>query len=178
MKAKYDEACSAFQQLEFDRARTLFSQLIEQDPQNIDYYTKLYALEKINPSSQTFNALCNRIVLRNVKDHQFAKLTDVALGELTGNGQGLKALPAETLIQYASHLVKKGQLHQAKPIINFVVKQYDFNEQVPKLLFQFGLACESNDDHTTYHKVFTYLSKKHPDTFIGQEAKKALAKPS
>ena len=87
-------------------------------------------------------------------------------------------LPAETLIQYASHLVKKGQLHQAKPIINFVVKHYDFNEQLPKLLFQFGLACEKNDDHTTYQKVFTYLSKKHPDTFIGQEAKKALAKPS
>lgn len=175
LKAKYDEACSAFQQLEFDRARTLLSQLIEQDPQNIDYYSKLYALEKINPSSQTFNELCNRIVLRNVKDHQFAKLADVALGELTSNGQGLKALPAETLIQYASHLVQKGELHQAKPIINFVVKHYDFNEQLPKLLFQFGLACEKNDDHMTYKKVFTYLSKKHSETFIGEEAKKALA---
>ncbi|RDX38220.1 rhomboid family intramembrane serine protease [Kangiella sp. HD9-110m-PIT-SAG07] len=178
LKTKYDEACLAFQQLEFDKARTLFSQLIERDPLNIDYYTKLYALEKINPSSQTFNELCNRIVLRNVKDHQFAKLTDVALGELTGNGQGLKVLPAETLIQYSSHLVKKGQLHQAKPVINFVVKHYDFNEQVPKLLFQFGLACEQSDDHMTYKKVFTYLSKKHPETFIGEEAKKALAKSS
>ena len=178
LKAKYDEACSAFQQLEFDRARTLFSQLIEQDPHNIDYYTKLYALEKINPKSRSFDELCNTIVLRCIKDQQFCKLAEVSLGELTSNGHGLKALPADTLTGYAMHLVKKGELHQAKPVINFVVKHYDFNEQVPKLLFQFGLACEKNDDHMTYKKVFTYLSKKHSDTFIGEEAKQAFAKSS
>ncbi|WP_223671289.1 rhomboid family intramembrane serine protease [Kangiella shandongensis] len=176
-KLKYEQANEAFQQLDFERARILLTELIEQDPLNIHYYTKLFTLEKITPNSRKFEEFCNLILLRSLNDNRFAKLADVALGEITSNGNGLKALPADTLVNYAGALIKKGQLHQARPIINFLVKHYDFNEGVPKLLFRFGLACEQNNDHITYKKIFNYLSQKHPETFVGEEAKKALSKP-
>jgi tetratricopeptide (TPR) repeat protein len=176
-KQKYEEACLAFQQLDFEKARMLFSQLIHKDPYNIDYYTKLYALEKINPESQAYEELCNLVLLRSLNDRRFEKLGETVIDEIISNGRGLKRIPAETLIDYATNLVKKGKMHEAKPIINFVVKHYDFHEKTPKLLFQFGLGCEKQGDHTTYKKVFTYISKKHPDSFIGEEAKKALSSP-
>ncbi|AOE50552.1 rhomboid family protein [Kangiella sediminilitoris] len=173
---KYHEACTAFQQLDFERARQLFTQLIEQDPNRMDYYSQLFALEKITPNSRRFEEFCNLILLKSLNDTRFTKLSDMAISELTDNGNGLKVLPADSLINYAGSLIKKGKLHQAKPIINFLVKHYDFNEDVPKLLFRFGLACEQNNDHITYEKIFTYLSKKHPESFVGVEAKKALGK--
>ena len=176
-RAKYEEACLAFQQLDFEKARLLFSQLIEKDPTQIDYYTQLFALEKISPDSHQFETLCNLILLRSLNDDRFSQLAEKVIDEIVANGKGLKRLPADTLIDYATNLVKKGKLHQAKPIINFVAKYYDFNEKTPKLLFKFGLGCEQTGDHHTYKKVFTYLGKKHSGTFIGDEAQKALSKP-
>jgi len=173
-QARYEEASTAFQNLDFDRARQLFSQLIESEPQNLDYYTKYFALEKTTPQTNRFSELCNTIVLASTKDARFNKLMEQALDELTHHGQGLKSLPADTLIALARALIKRNHLQPARPIINFLVQHYDFNEQLPQILFQYGLACERNDDWNTYHKVFTYLSKKHGDSFVGEEARKAL----
>lgn len=171
---KYQQANTAFQNLDFERARQLFSQLIESEPQNLDYYTKYFALEKTTPQTNRFSELCGTIILASTKDARFNKLMEQALDELTHHGHGLKSLPSTTLIALARSLIKRSHLQAARPIINFLVKHYDFNEQLPQLLFQYGLACEKNDDWNTYHKVFTYLSKKHGDSFVGEEARKAL----
>lgn len=193
-QTRYEEACLAFQNLDFDRARQIFSQLIKSEPENLDYYTKYFALEKTNPQTNQFSGLCDTIILISTKNPRFNKLMEQALDELTHHGQGLKSLPASTLIVLSRSLIKRNHLQPARPIVNFLVKHYDFkeydvkesdvkgsdakgsdvNEQIPQLLFQYGLACEKNDDWNTYHKVFTYLSKKHSDSFVGEEARKAL----
>lgn len=170
----YRKGLAATQNLNFEQAKTHFYSILRDQPHNKDVLNRLYNLEKASPSSTNYATLCADIMQGSVHNESLAPLADQCLNDLKHNGIGFKPIPANILLDYARKQVRHKKTEPIKPIITLLVQHYHNLEKLPDLLLHFAFAAGQNGDWQGKQKVLGLLSQKYPDTFAGQEAKKAL----
>ncbi len=170
----YRKGLAATQNLNFEQAKTHFYSILRDQPHNKDVLNRLYNLEKASPGSTNYASLCADIMQGSVHNESLASLADQCLNDLKHNGIGFKPIPANILLDYARKQVRHKKTEPIKPIITLLVQHYHNLEKLPDLLLHFAFAAGQNGDWQSKQKVLGLLTQKYPDTFAGQEAKKAL----
>lgn len=170
----YRQGLAATQNLDFDQAKTHFYAILNEQPHNKDVLNRLYNLEKTSPESTSYARLCADILQVSIHNDSLAPLAEQCLDDLKHNGVGFKPIPANILLDYAHKQVRHKKTEPIKPIISLLVQHYSHLDKLPDLLLHFAFAAGQNGDWQGKQKVLGFVSKKYPDTFAGQEAKKAL----
>lgn len=170
----YRKGLSATQSLNFEQAKTHFYAILREQPHNKDVLSRLYNLEKASPETGRYAALCADIMQASVHNDSLTPLAEQCLNDLKHNGVGFKPIPANTLLDFARKQVRHKKTEPIKPIITLLVQHYSDLEKLPDLLLHFAFAAAQNGDWQGRQKVLGFVSQKYPDTFAGQEAKKAL----
>ncbi|ACV26019.1 rhomboid family intramembrane serine protease [Kangiella koreensis] len=174
MDNHYKQALAATQGLNFELAKTHFYTILHEQPHNKDVLGRLYNLEKASPESSRYATLCADILQASVHNDSLMPLAEQCLNDLKHNGIGFKPIPANILLDFSRKQVRHKKTEPIKPIISLLVQHYCDLEKLPDLLLHFAFASGQNGDWQGKQKVLSFLSKKYPDTFAGQEAKKAL----
>ena len=164
------QASAAYANLDFDNARDYYRQLTDYAPYTLEYAAKLFSLEKDNIQSSGFSRVSEKILQSSLKSDDFSRLSKQVIEILKTKAGSFQSISAETLIGYCKKQIRNKQGDLVKPVINFLVKEYDSHQELPDLLLHFSFI----QDDTTKHKILTYLSHKHPTTFAGQEARRML----
>ncbi|MCW9029564.1 MAG: rhomboid family intramembrane serine protease [Kangiella sp.] len=172
--AHYRNGLSATQNLNFEQAKTHFYAILHEQPHNKDVLNRLYNLEKTSPESTRYTKLCADIMQASVHNDSLSSLAEQCLTDLRHNGVGFKPIPASILLDYSRKQVRHKKTEPIKPIISLLVQHYSDLEKLPDLLLHFAFAAGQNGDWQGKQKVLGFISQKYPDTFAGQEAKKAL----
>lgn len=170
----YRKALEATQSLNFEQAKTHFYAILRDQPYNKDVLSRLYNLEKASPETGRYTSLCTDIMQASVHNDSLAPLAEQCLNDLKHNGVGFKPIPAKTLLDFARKQVRHKKTEPIKPIISLLVQHYHDLEKLPDLLLHFAFAAGQNGDWQSKQKVLGFVSQRYPDTFAGQEAKKAL----
>jgi len=170
----YRKALEATQSLNFEQAKTHFYAILRDQPHNKDVLSRLYNLEKASPETGRYTTLCSDIMQASVHNDSLMPLAEQCLNDLKHNGIGFKPIPAKTLLDFARKQVRHKRTEPIKPIISLLVQHYHDLEKLPDLLLHFAFAAGQNGDWQGKQKVLGFVSQKYPDTFAGQEAKKAL----
>ncbi|WP_227523884.1 rhomboid family intramembrane serine protease [Kangiella profundi] len=170
----YRQGLTATQNLDFEQAKTHFYAILNEQPHNKDVLNRLYNLEKTSPESTSYARLCADILQVSIHNDSLAPLAEQCLDDLKHNGVGFKPIPANILLDFARKQVRHKKTEPIKPIISLLVQHYSHLDKLPDLLLHFAFAAGQNGDWQGKQKVLGFVSKKYPDTFAGQEAKKAL----
>lgn len=170
----YRQGLAATQNLDFDQAKTHFYAVLNDQPHNKDVLSRLYNLEKTSPESTSYARLCADIMQVSIHNDSIAPLAEQCMNDLKHNGIGFKPIPGNVLLDYARKQVRHKKTEPIKPIITLLVQHYSHLEKLPDLLLHFAFAAGQNGDWQGKQKVLGFVSNKYPDTFAGQEAKKAL----
>ncbi|WP_417446964.1 rhomboid family intramembrane serine protease [Kangiella sp.] len=170
----YKQAVAATQGLNFEQAKTHFYAILRDQPHNKDVLSRLYNLEKASPESSYYATLCADIMQASVHNDSLMPLAEQCLNDLKHNGIGFKPIPANILLDFSRKQVRHKKTEPIKPIITLLVQHYHDLEKLPDLLLHFAFAAGQNGDWQGKQKVLGFISQKYPDTFAGQEAKKAL----
>ncbi len=166
----YNQALDFMSKLEFEQASSIFQQLHQEDPQNIEVQFQLFNIAKHQPTSKLFHKQARNLLLNSDSDKVPPKLLYSIYKEYNQLAKPPK-LSANHLFQLAKKFSSQPYTHEAEKIILLLMKRRPEFDKIPQgltLLIK-NYQLQNDQDKTTMY--FKLLRKNYPNS---QEAKQTV----
>ncbi len=167
-----EQAMRQMGELEFDRARALFDQVLVKDPTHEIAVTQLYNIAKQLPKSPAFHQaaaryldyLLHRPEARDKVPGLYAEYLQLA---------GSPRLPLAIYPPLASVLADKGQPDAAGRIITAVIKKQPLLDGLPAALLKLSAAFQKTGQTRRAEQCRRLLQKRYPQSLEARAAQSA-----
>ncbi len=167
-----DRAMQQMGALEFDRARTLFEEVLAKDPTHRTAIAQLYNIAKQQPAGPGFQEAAARylddLVHRPAAWDQVPGLYSEYL-QLAGAPR----LPLALYPPLAGVLADKGHPDQAGRLVSAMIKKQPLMEGLPTALYKLGLAFRKKGQTRQADQCRRLLQKRYPESPEARAAKSA-----
>lgn len=164
-----DKALSYQTDLDFDRARETFMEVLKEKPDHRKALYHLFLINKHEPEGQEFHQVADRLLgllsRKESSEEECLQLYREYRKIVTA-----PKLSVESLLSLNSILLKKGLLPEAAAIITQLLKGHGSLQQLPTCLLNLGQAYKRQGAFTNATKCLQLLCKRYPDTAESEQA--------
>ncbi|MBL0713677.1 MAG: rhomboid family intramembrane serine protease [Desulfosarcina sp.] len=158
-----ERAMQRLGELEFDRARDLFMEILEKDPDHGPAIMQLYNLSKQQPASPAFHQSAARYL--NYLVHRPQRWDQVpGVYEEYLRMAGTPRLPIDIYPSLAGVLADKGHPESAARIISAVIKKQPLRQGLPTALLKLSAAFRKKGMARRADQCLRLLLKRYPES--------------
>lgn len=173
-REKYQSGVQALAAMDTGRARRIFSELLEQQPNNVDLLLQLYNLSKLNPQDEAIHQAAQRILSLPAADRNTVKLVhDIFIDYVTRVQPNVRLSP-EQMITLALRFAANDYLEDAeKLVLHLTTRASDFKRN-PEGLMALATHYLRVHNRQKADKYFALLQELYPHSEEAHNARQAF----
>ena len=173
-KLNLQQGIDALAEMDVDNAQRIFTQLAEEQPDNIDIMLQLYNVAKLNPHGESIHSAANKIFSLPGKDKATVKILHNIFIDYVELVQPNVKLRPEQMISLALRFAANNYLEDAEKIVlHLTTRATDYERNAEGLM---ALATHYRRANNTQKadKYLSLLLQCYPDSLEAQHARQAF----
>jgi membrane associated rhomboid family serine protease len=173
-KEKYEQGLRALAAMEAGKAQRIFSELAEQQPDNIDLMVQQYNVAKLNPAGDAIHECANRILNLPGADTITVKLLHDIFVDYVTRVQPNVRLKPDQMMSLALRFAANNYLAEAENIVLYLTtRQADFRRN-PEGLMALATYFRRNNNKQKADRYLRMLLQIYPESEEASNARQAF----
>ena len=173
-KKQYEEGLRAVSQMENEKARRIFSELEEQQPDNIELLLQMFNLEKLHPEQEGIHKYAKKIFELKNNDAATVKMQYEIFMDYVTRVQPNVRLKPELMLTLALRFARYDYLEEAeKLVLHLTTRATDFQRN-PEGLMALVTHYQRTNNMSKANKYYTMLQEFYPESEEAINARQVL----
>jgi membrane associated rhomboid family serine protease len=173
-KEKYEQGVRALAVMEADKAQRIFTELAEQQPDNVDLMVQRYNVAKLNPAGESIHECANRILNLPGTDTATVRMLHGIFIDYVTRVQPNVRLKPDQMMSLALRFAANNYLEEAEKIVLYLTtRQTDFRRN-PEGLMALTTYYRRNNQRQKADKYLHMLLQCYPESEEAANARQAF----
>ncbi|HID49382.1 MAG TPA: rhomboid family intramembrane serine protease [Chromatiales bacterium] len=173
-REKYDQGLRALAAMDADKARRIFTELAEQEPDNVDLMLQRYNIAKLNPAGDAIHECANRILNLPGADAATVRLLHETFVDYVTRVQPNVRLKPDQMMSLALRFAANGFLEDAENIVLYLTSRRSDFRRNPEGLMALVTCFRRNNDRQKADKYLAMLLQSYPESEEASNARRAF----
>jgi membrane associated rhomboid family serine protease len=173
-KLKYQQGVQALAAMDVDKAQRIFSELAEENPNNMDLMVQLYNVAKLNPQNEAIHAAANAILNLPGSNQTTVKILHDIFVDYVELVQPNVRLKPDQMMSLALRFAAHNYLEDAEKIVLHLTTRATEYARNPEGLMALATHYRRTNNRQKAEKFLSLLIQCYPDSMEAQHARQAF----